>query len=473
MILTVKGETMTERQYLPLDKVEPNKFNPNVMAPEEFESLKTDMKQTGPRSPLGINPIVVSPKTVFYSDPEADADMFVIIDGENRWTAAKEIGWTVIPYERRDVAEAVAKAMNYRRNKERGNMDPLKEAALFKSELGQRLNQDAIAKKYNISRSYVANRLQLLKLDEQVVEIYRKPKEVFKAKILEKHEEEVASYEKTKDEDGMQWRNEPEELEEKDFVPSGTLSVSHLEAIGSLPAKAQREIAVEVLDRDLTVNATERLASQKNKEIARAQRFKQALAQAKRKKCPSCGANPEDFSYNNEKEFKCGKCYERWDFMLSKKEADAEKQKEKSEYDKKASKELTEKFKEARENPSYIRTPETPEELHKKTQPWILRKVLELTEVSKIQIEGKRGDEVVKIDYTPPGSYTRMDLTFTVGKKTFGFNVEKKDYKKIPDKARVNLGWRQKPSDETRKEMRRFFSEVVEGNEDPKAVPID
>ncbi len=461
---------MSERRYLPTDKVEPNKFNPNVMSAEEFEALKADMQQHGPTDPLGVDPIIVSPKNVFYAHLEHGfpGGLFVIVDGFHRWKSACEIGWDVIPYEIREVTEDEAKALNYRRNKERGRLDPLKEAELFKSES---MKQEAVAKKYNVSRSYVAARLQLLKLDEEVQKAYRKPAEVFKTQKLKEFEERKTKFESASEDDKRFW-DEPEEPTEEELVPRGTLSTSHLEAIAALPEENQTEVAVDVLERGISARETERVVSRTNAEIAKAKRFKEALAKAKRRKCPSCGSDPEDFSYHDEAEFKCGKCYERWDYMKSKKEAAAEKQKEKSEHDKKASEELTKKFKEARENPRYIRTPETPEELHEKTAPYILRKVKQFTEVSRVRIEGKRGDETVIIDYTAPGSYTRMKLDITIGKTKFEFDVEAKDYKTKPDKARVNLGWRQTPSEETRKELRRFFSDVVNTDEDPVGVEI-
>jgi ParB/RepB/Spo0J family partition protein len=456
-------------KMMALDRIEPNKFNPNVMSAEEFENLKADMKAAGPEHDYAIESIIVSPKCVFYSDPSLPADIFVIVDGFNRWSSAKEIGWDSIPYESRNVTEDVAKAINYRRNKERGNIDSLKEAELFKSELDKGLKQEEIAGKYNVSRSYVASRLQLLKLDEKVVEAFREPKKFFKESVLERFKQEQERFEKA-DEDQRIYVSEPEEPTEEDFVPHGTISPSHLEALASLPKEKQADVAIEVMRQDMSVRKTEQVAKRENERIAREKRFKAALTKAKRKKCPRCSADPEDFAYNDETKFKCSKCYERWDFMKSKKEVDAEEKAEQIGHEKKASEERTERFKEARENPSYIRTPETPAELHKKVWPWVLRKVKELTEISRVSIYGKRGDEVMQIDYDPPSGFTRMKLSIQIEDKTFSFDVEAKDYKKVDAKARVNLGWLLKPSEETRKELRRFFSEVVETNEDPVLV---
>lgn len=450
---------------LSLDKIEHNRFNPNVMSAEEFENLKADMKEAGPNHDV-INEIIVSPKNVFYSDPKLPGDVFVIVDGAHRYDSAHEIGWKTIPYEPRDITEAEAKAINYRKNKERGNIDPLKEAELFKSELDAGLTQEAVAKKYNVSRSHVANRLSLLKLDEKVVETFRKPEKVFKKKVVQKHEEKVAEYEKSLEDDNT-YMSEPEPPTEEDFVPHGTLTPSHLEAIASLPQESQAEITIKVLDRGLSVRQTEELAKREKERLALEERLKKALEVAKRKTCPRCGAPPDGFGHGNENLFKCSRCWERWDYTKSQAEVDAEKQAEKTEHDKQAKKELVEKFKEARENPKYIRTPETPKQLHEKTAPYVLRKVQELTELSRVQIHGKRGEETVEIDYTPPSSWNRMSLRVQIGRKVFNFSVQEKAYKQVDAKARVDMNHPMKPSEETRKQLRQFFAEVVETSEDP------
>lgn len=451
---------------IPLRELEPNKFNPNTMPPKTFETLVRDMKTSGPKHDFAVAPIVVSPKAVFYNDAKS-ANGYVIVDGENRFKAAAEAGWDAILCEVRNISEDTAKALNYRRNKERGCLDPLKEAALFKLETEKGLTQEQVASKYNVSRPYVANRLGLIQLDKKVVEAFRQPEEAFRELKVEEHERDVQNWEKQHKEDRYRWMEKPEAPTEDDFVPRGTISASHLEAISTLPADKQAELTKGILEHDWTIRETERRVQLIKEEMAREKRFKEALEQAVRKKCPKCGSDPEDFSYTNERLFKCSKpnCFESWDFMKSKKEVEAKKESMKTEADR----QMVERMEEARKNPSYIRSLETPEKIHEKVAPWLLRKIQQLTEVTKVSVSGKRGDAKVDINYTPPASgFRHMDLSFRVGNKAFGFSVQPKSYKKVDAKCRVDMIWDMKASEKTREALRQFFSEVVNTSDDPE-----
>lgn len=466
-----------ERKNVNVDQIEKNTFNPNVMSQEDFESLKQGMKVTGPKHVLAIDRLIISPKNVFYNDPKAEPEIFVIVDGEHRWTAAKELGWDSVPCEILDIGEELARAMNYRRNRERGSLDPLKEAQLFKLEVDAGLTQQSIGLKYNVSQQYVGARLGLIKLGTKVVEIYRKPGEVFEKIKVEEFNEEHEAWKQTvqhhKEEGRTFYMHEPE-IDEEDLTPRGVISGSHLEAVSSLPEKEQLEVVTLVLAKDLSVRETENKVRRVKQEIVEKKKFEEALAKAVRKKCPDCGGDPK--SRVGEDKFRCGGkdgryCYGTWVFMKSHKEADEERKARMSEQDKATSEARTERFREARENPRYIRLPETPKELHEKVKPWLLRKVHELTEIHRIQVYGKRGKDIVEIDYTPPSTgMTHMDLSFKVGDKRFGFNVQEKQYKKFEAKCRVDLGWTIKPTEKNRMILRHFFAKLAQTDKDPTDV---
>jgi ParB/RepB/Spo0J family partition protein len=459
---------------LPVSSLEPNKFNPNVMSPEEMESLKQDMKRSGPKHELRIDDLVVSPKNIFYNNPDFPSDIYVIVDGEHRWKNAVELEWPTIPCVIRMMGEQMARWYNYRKNKERGHLDPIKEAELFKSEIDQGFKQDQIARGYNISRSYVASRLGLIQLDEKVKEMHQKPEEVYKKDKLAEFQEAHNEWEQeTEDESTYVQYSEPEEPTEEELVPRGTISPSHLEAISSLPQEHQVKLAKEILDQDLTVRTTERRVKQIKKDLAEQKRFREALEKAKRPKCPKCGSAPKGFSYQGEHLFTCSSamCYTVWEYMKTQEEVDAERKAEKEKRKSEADQDRIDKMKKGRENPRFIRTKETPEELHALTAPWILQKVLQFTEVSSVNISGKRGDENILLQYTPAGSYNRMDLTYIVRKdgdeKRFGFGVQEKDYKKFDAKSRVDMDFGMEPSDETREQLAKFFREIAKTNKDP------
>ncbi len=89
---------MTTMGLIEVDKIEPNKFNPNVMPEAEYQALKQDMLVHGVN---GVDPILVSIKKIFYgsgplTSAEFSGDQYVVIDGEHRWQVAKELGWKEI-----------------------------------------------------------------------------------------------------------------------------------------------------------------------------------------------------------------------------------------------------------------------------------------------------------------------------------------------------------------------------------------
>ncbi|GAI03109.1 unnamed protein product, partial [marine sediment metagenome] len=120
--------------------VVPNDYNTNVMSPDAYRRLVEDMRENGPGA---IEPIIV----------RKAGEKFEIVDGFNRWKAAKELAWTAIPANIRDVPLEEAKVINYRKNSERGAIDPFREAELFRSEMDTGVTQQGVADRYGIERS--------------------------------------------------------------------------------------------------------------------------------------------------------------------------------------------------------------------------------------------------------------------------------------------------------------------------------
>lgn len=67
-------------EYVPIDSVKPNSYNPNRQDDREFELLKQSMREDGFTAPIVVQ-----------------ADTKEIVDGEHRWRAARDIGITEIP----------------------------------------------------------------------------------------------------------------------------------------------------------------------------------------------------------------------------------------------------------------------------------------------------------------------------------------------------------------------------------------
>ena len=118
---------------IPIDKIRPNPWNVNLLTEEEFSRLKELMRASGPgRTP----PVAVR---------EREGGYYEIIDGEQRWRAAKELGW-------RDMPAMIIEA------------------------------SDLEAKKYTLSFNYLKGRInyvKMLKLMAEDEELVRAAREVF------------------------------------------------------------------------------------------------------------------------------------------------------------------------------------------------------------------------------------------------------------------------------------------------------
>jgi ParB-like chromosome segregation protein Spo0J len=444
------------------------------MDPETREDLKADVI-------AGFyNPVVVTPLNVYYGDPALATDQYVIVDGENRWLAAVEADIGFLDVDVKPLTESEARLYCYRMNKVKGAIDPLKEGEFFNLEVEALGSEEAVAERYRRSRSYVAGRRSLVRLAEPVKQLYRKPKKGLEE--LKKVEIEAGILEDNPDEEySSEQMEEMVEtiLEVNEFVPRGTLTASHMEALAGLPEKMQSHVATKIVEENLTVRDTENFVRLVKDKIARRARFEEALERAVQKTCPECGNPPKGFdelySYGgqdpsfNEDNFDCSSCYRDWPYM--KKAPSKEKQLEK------ARKERSEKLSEANLNPKYIRREEEKDDLIESMRPWVLRKIRQLDEIGTVSIVGLRGDKVVSIDF--PSNYGSKlfvrigdsgadkwhDRFHSMATKNFGFDIEKKVYKSLPFNSKLDVS--QGPSPKHRAQVHFFLDHVLKTDEDP------
>lgn len=447
--------------------IEPNKYNPNVLKGEKYEALKRDMEAGN------YDPILVSPRLIFYGGESLYevGKRYVIVDGEWRWRAAIELGFKTIKCEVRDLTLSEAKTITYKVNRQRGNMDPFKEAELFQAEVEAGLTEEKVAARFGVDRSYVAGRRSLLKISSETVELYRDPAKLiarFERKIRADVEEQRAMPENIEVTDEEAEAHIQKEVAE--IVSRGTLTPGHLKAIAALPTQEQNEMAEEVVHRGLTVRTTEDHVKRTHERLEKEKRYSAALAKARQKTCPYCGAEPKGFSYINEDRFQCSGCYNSWDFMVTK----AELKKQEAEQKAATKTDRSTAIKKGIKNPGYIRRKETVEELTEKIREWVLRKVQELVQIEKIDVVGTRKDgQKVNIDF--PGM-SGKSLGFGVGgkkeggywwnwKKRLAFTMEAKDYKTVDAKTKIDLNIEANP--QHRVELHRFLDEIVKTDQDP------
>lgn len=109
----------TKRQKVPIRKVKPNTWNPNKQSDFMFDKAKKSIEKNGM-----IDPVLVR---------ETPGEEYEIIDGEHRWRACKELGFTEIIIENAgEIDIKTAKLLTLLMNNIKGEDDVLKRAEILK-----------------------------------------------------------------------------------------------------------------------------------------------------------------------------------------------------------------------------------------------------------------------------------------------------------------------------------------------------
>jgi len=252
------ARTTAESGEYPVSKIEETPWNPNVMPPEKYAAMKEDMRRDGPKA---IDRVLLASKRRIFRKAGIPEDLMIAVDGSHRVRAAKELGWKTIRGELDPAIDSVDKAMliTFRKNEERGSMDPYRLAEYFDHFSKKGLRHEDIARLHNIDRTTVTRVLSLLKI-------------------------------------------EPEVRLQLGHVPR--ITVSHLEVVGSLRPDLQRELVREKVEGgDWTIRANvpvtefERTVQELKREDAARQKFAKALEGARFKDCPTCGLPALRFSW--------------------------------------------------------------------------------------------------------------------------------------------------------------------------------
>ncbi|ERS86505.1 ParB/RepB/Spo0J family partition protein [Halomonas sp. PBN3] len=188
-------------ERLPLGQLSRGKYQPRRdIQPEALEELADSIRAQGVMQPIVVRPV--------------GEERYEIIAGERRWRAAQLAELDVIPAVIREVSDEVALALALIENIQRENLNPMEEALALKRLLEEfELTQQQVADAVGKSRAQVANLLRLMALDPEV----------------------------------------------QTLLERGDLDMGHARALLALSAVKQRQAAHEVVNRDLTVRATEAL----------------------------------------------------------------------------------------------------------------------------------------------------------------------------------------------------------------------
>lgn len=147
------GEIILE---VPLNKIAANPFQPRrIFEQEKIDELAESIKQHGVFQPIILK--------------KTKDNNFMIVSGERRFRASKQVGLESIPAITRNYTEAKVAEIALAENLQREDLTPIEEAAAYQvvmDNLG--MTQVELAQKVGKSRSHVTNMLGLLKLPTEV-----------------------------------------------------------------------------------------------------------------------------------------------------------------------------------------------------------------------------------------------------------------------------------------------------------------
>lgn len=112
---------------LKLDQIKANSWNCNFLSPQEKTSLKQRMKEDGPEQ----TPEIIVRKT---------GDLYELVDGEQRWMIASELGWEFIRAMERVADDLQAKALCVGYNRWRGRLNWFKLYDVMKGDVDAGVN---------------------------------------------------------------------------------------------------------------------------------------------------------------------------------------------------------------------------------------------------------------------------------------------------------------------------------------------
>jgi ParB family chromosome partitioning protein len=205
-LLSAEGTaTATEDpNTISIDLIDPSPLQPRGI----FDEAKLDELAQSISANGVVQPLIVRPKQ----------NRFELIAGERRWRAAQRAGLTRIPAIVRQVSDDKVLELALIENIQREDLNPIEEARAYKNLIDTvGLTQEVVAERVGRDRSYVTNFLRLLRLPDDIQEL----------------------------------------------VQMGRLSTGHARTLLSLPdIAAQRRLARKIIERDLSVRATEQTVRQ-------------------------------------------------------------------------------------------------------------------------------------------------------------------------------------------------------------------
>ncbi|KIL53190.1 nucleoid occlusion protein [Jeotgalibacillus campisalis] len=152
-------EQKEEVRQIEIHQIQPNRFQPRtIFDDEKIEELARTIHTHGI-----IQPIIIR---------ESGDGQFEIIAGERRWRAMKSLGWEKVPAIVKNMSDTETASVALIENLQREELSPVEEAMAYQKLLDlHQLTQEALAQRLGKGQSTVANKLRLLKLPEEVLQV--------------------------------------------------------------------------------------------------------------------------------------------------------------------------------------------------------------------------------------------------------------------------------------------------------------
>jgi ParB family transcriptional regulator, chromosome partitioning protein len=153
-----EGNNLKAAHEIEIHKIHPNPHQPRKeFSKESLEELMTSIKKHGV-----LQPILVTKN-------ENRKDTFVIIAGERRWRACKNLQIKKVPVLIKDFTEQELLEVALVENLQRENLNGIEEGKAYQHLIqNYNLTANEVGEALGKSRSYITNILRLLKLDPQV-----------------------------------------------------------------------------------------------------------------------------------------------------------------------------------------------------------------------------------------------------------------------------------------------------------------
>lgn len=148
-------EPLDGYREIPLDRIEPNPFQPRrEIAAEALAELVDSIRAEGLLQPVVVRPV---------------GDRFQLIAGERRFRAFQQLKLKAIPARVMASSDASSAALALVENLQREGLNPIEEAHGYASLIRDfDLTQDAAAQRVGKGRASVANSLRLLSLEPEI-----------------------------------------------------------------------------------------------------------------------------------------------------------------------------------------------------------------------------------------------------------------------------------------------------------------